>query len=94
MDMSTLINPTNVVSGSIILVGALAWNETAKKFIECIVPIDAEKSKTKMFTVNLIYAIFVTLLLIVVVQTHNYISNKINGISSLRTAPMDRKLRI
>jgi len=60
-----------------VLVAALSWNEFAKNFIAAIYPVSVD-SKKKTAMANLMYALFVTAIVIFLVFTFNYTSEKIN----------------
>jgi hypothetical protein len=64
----THIEPRAVLQGMVVLVGALAWNEVAKKAVEHIVP---HQNGIRGVTTTLVYALSVTLLIVIVVCSYN-----------------------
>ena len=72
--VSYTIDKTSLVSGAVTLVGALAWNEVAKKFINYVYPVDSTNSQKHILFATLIYAIFVTITLLCVVEVYNVAS--------------------
>lgn len=62
------IEPRAVLQGMIVLVGALAWNEVAKKTVEHLVP---HQGGMRGVMTTLIYALSVTLLIVIIVCGYN-----------------------
>ena len=74
-----LINGKDLIQGAIILVGALAWNESAKKFISYVLPVNENGARKNVFYATLIYSIFVTIALLCIMQAYNFTSSRINA---------------
>jgi hypothetical protein len=69
------IEVRSLVKGATILLLALAWNEAAKKFVNVLFPIKNNESKS-MFHNAIIYAVFITLILVCLVAFFNFIHVK------------------
>lgn len=72
--ISYTIDKKALVSGAVTLIGALAWNEVAKKFINYVYPVDSTNSQKHILLATLIYAIFVTITLLCIVEIYNVAS--------------------
>jgi len=72
------IKGKDLLQGALILTTALAWNETAKKFIEYVLPIDESGKRKHKFQMTIIYALFVTMIIVLVIITYNYVNAKVN----------------
>jgi len=69
------IEVRSLIKGATILLLALAWNETAKKFVNVLFPVKNNDSKS-MFYNAIIYAVFITLILVCLVVFFNFIHAK------------------
>lgn len=76
-DEQKIINSKKLVQGAVVLMVALAWSETAKKFIDYIIP-----NPKGEFIMTLIYAIFITLVLALIVAMYNYGTAVVEGVKN------------
>ena len=72
------ITSKELLQGASVLVVALAWNEFAKSFIENVLPLD-QRTKGGHSIGMLVYAIFTTILVLILVTGFNFTVNKLNG---------------
>lgn len=62
----------SLIEGAFSLTAALAWNEAAKSIVNRVVPIkDGEPDPTKKMKASIIYAILVTLFVVVMFVVYN-----------------------
>lgn len=67
---SMVISPANLIRGSLSLMTALAWNGFVRESTTYLYP----NSKNKLFA-ELLYAVIITIVVILVVYSFNYVSN-------------------
>ena len=75
------IHPKNVLKGAAILTTALAWNSFAEKFIDYLYPINKQE-QGKSAVASLLYAVFVTLILVTIVLLWNLTADRIQGLKT------------
>lgn len=74
-----IIDTRSIIKGAGVLVIALAWNEAAKKFIDWIFPLETEDAKKAAMVATVTYAIFVTILIIIIIAVYNYTTIRVNS---------------
>lgn len=83
----TEISTISLLKGALTFTTALAWNQSAKNIIDSIFPVKDEKNTMA----QLIYALLITLIIIIVIQIFNYMNDKLNCVKNKlthrRTAP-------
>lgn len=72
------IKAYSIIKGATVLVAALSWNEFAKKFISFLYPV-SEEHRGKTVVATLLYAVFVTITVMLVVFLFNFTSNGIDN---------------
>jgi hypothetical protein len=83
-----IIEQRSLLKGALTLVAALAWNETAKKIVAFIYPVGNPDDAGRALTATLIYAILVTIVILVLVGTYN--SVKVRGIAGTTTSAINK----
>lgn len=73
------IDARSVLKGGAIIVVALAWNEAAKDVIKYLFPRASNNDGFANAIATLVYAIFVTLLVIIVISGYNFTITRINS---------------
>lgn len=67
-----ILDTRTILKGALVLVAALAWNDAAKKTIDYLFPIERDSGGKSAAIAMVVYAIFVTLLIIVIITIYNY----------------------
>lgn len=71
------LNPVTIASGAMTLIAALAWNTVARETVELVVP--KKDGKAAQLFATLVYAILVTIVIIIVIYCGNAAINHLNG---------------
>lgn len=77
--MDPIVHPKKIFTGVLTFVVALSWNESAKTAIEYLFPIEIPDERKKAAILTLSYAIFVTLIIILIVYMFNKYENEIDS---------------
>ena len=71
-----MVSFTSIITPSLALIGSLAWNEFFKSSIKIISPID---TSTGAVVANFLYAVFVSILVLLVYYLYIRVAEKVNG---------------
>lgn len=78
----SVIETRTLLKSAAALIAALAWNDAAKSIIDYLFPLGTEGSKHGMMVATIIYALFVTMLIIVIIAIFNYTTVKVKQINN------------
>jgi hypothetical protein len=90
----SIIETRSLLKGAGILLISLAWNEAAKQCINKVFPmksIDNVKGPipvSMLFWPTIIYAIFVTIMIICIIEMYNYGICKIEGVNRFNNSKL------
>lgn len=80
----SVLDTRTILKGTSVLVAALAWNDFAKKTIQYLFPIERENDGKAAVLAMLVYAVFVTLMIIIIITIYNRITVKLASDSFTR----------
>lgn len=75
----TTIDTRSILKGGAIIVVALAWNEAAKDTIKYLFPRESASGGFANALATLIYAIFVTIMIVIVISGYNFTITRLNS---------------
>lgn len=79
-----MIDGRSLIKGSAVLIVALAWNEAAKKFIDYLFPLDKGDSLYTSMVATIVYAVFVSIMVVLIIAVYNYTNVKLSGMVARR----------
>jgi hypothetical protein len=74
-----LVNPLSIVAGSLAFVGGLAWNDAIQAWIGEYYPVNEKKNAQA----KLLYALIVTMIIVIVVLFLRYVNETAVSIGSI-----------